>query len=242
MPVSLEPVQNQSLQQTCALRMEAKILSGEWIAGQRLHSERTLAQELQVSRPVVHQALVDLAAKGLVCIVPRRGVFVCDYRTSGSLAVLSTLLTYKDQEIDPQLIHDLIEARKLIETETARLAAQKRTTEQLKRIETILDQETTADPGDSRSLTELDFSFHLEIAIASANRVYPMILNSFRSVYTHLTGLFFTTYQGREPVQRTFIAHRNILEKISQQEPEKAAILMADMLDEGAAFLSQIGG
>jgi len=239
---TLEPVQNQSLHQACVRSMEAKILSGEWSAGKRLRSERTLAAELKVSRPVVHHALVDLAAKGLVRIVPRRGVYVNDYRTSGSLTVLSTLLAYQAQEIDLELMYDLIEARKVIETDTARLAARNRTTSQLKRIAAVIDQEQVSDSENSSLLTELDFNFHLEIALSSGNRVYPMILNSFRSVYTHLTGRFFTVYKGSEPVQRVFSAHKKILEAIREQEPEKAAELMAAMLDEGAEFLLKIGG
>jgi len=238
----LEPVRNLSLQQACAGRMEAMILSGEWTAGQRLKPERTLASELQVSRPVVHQALVDLASKGLVRIVPRHGVFVCDYRTSGSLAILSSLLSYQQQEIDPALISDLIETRKLIETETTRLAASHRTPENLRRLDLIIQQETAASLTDALKLTELDFSFHLEIAAAADNRIYPMILNSFRGVYTHLTGLFFKTYKGGLPVERTLAVHRRICDEIRTRNADAAAELMAAMLDEGASYLSRIGG
>ncbi len=242
MSQSLEPVRSESLQDACARRMEAKILSGEWQPGQHLRPERTLAEELQVSRPVVHQALVDLAAKGFVHIVPRRGVSVCDYQSTGSLAMLAALLDHHDQDLDPGFIREMIDTRKLIETETARLAALRRTPEQLAELDRILAEESEADREESALLTRLDFRFHLQIAIASANRIYPMILNSFKGVYTRMTGTFFSRYTGGEPVQGAFAFHTRITDSIRRQDADTAAQLMADMLDEGARFLLQIGG
>lgn len=74
----MEPIQVQSLKAACVQRLEELILSGEWQIGMRLPSERDLAAHLNISRPVLHETLVDLAAKGLVTIEPRRGVFIND--------------------------------------------------------------------------------------------------------------------------------------------------------------------
>ena len=86
MTIAMEPLQVPSLKDACIAKLEELILSGELQIGERLPAERKLADSLAVSRPVVHQAIVDLAAKGLVEIVPRKGVFVSDYRTTGSCA------------------------------------------------------------------------------------------------------------------------------------------------------------
>ena len=80
-PPTLDPLRVQSLKEACILRLESMILSGELKIGARLPSERDLAARLEISRPVLHEALVDLALKGLVRIVPRHGVFINDYRT-----------------------------------------------------------------------------------------------------------------------------------------------------------------
>ena len=90
----MEPLHVPSLKEACVQRLEGLILSGEWQMGMRLPSERDLAAEMNISRPVLHEALVDLEAKGLVSIAARRGVFVSDYRTSGSCALLSSLFSY----------------------------------------------------------------------------------------------------------------------------------------------------
>ena len=89
----IEPIQVQSLKEACVARLEQMILSGELTIGERLPSERDFAAKLNVSRPVLHQALVDLETKGLVQIIPRRGVFISDYRRDGSLAMLSSTIS-----------------------------------------------------------------------------------------------------------------------------------------------------
>ena len=57
----LKPVKTESLKEACSGRLEDLILSGRLPIGQKLPSERELALQLCVSRPVAHEALVDLA-------------------------------------------------------------------------------------------------------------------------------------------------------------------------------------
>jgi len=56
--------------------------------------------QLGVSRPVVHEGLLELAARGLVTIRPRHGAIVSDYRTQGSVTMLASLLAYQQGELD----------------------------------------------------------------------------------------------------------------------------------------------
>jgi DNA-binding transcriptional MocR family regulator len=89
---AITPLRVPSLKEACVQRLEELILSGELKAGEKLASERELALQLGISRPVLHEALVDLAAKGLVAIEPRRGVYINDFRTNGSVAIPLTRL------------------------------------------------------------------------------------------------------------------------------------------------------
>jgi len=59
----LKPIRTESLKDVFISRFEELILSGSFPVGQKLPSERELALQLGVSRPVVHEGLVDLAAK-----------------------------------------------------------------------------------------------------------------------------------------------------------------------------------
>ena len=238
---NIEPIQIQSLKEACLARLEQMILSGELGIGERLPSERDFAARLNVSRPVLHQALVDLQAKGLVHILPRRGVFISDYRRDGSLAMLSSLLSYHNGSLDPKFGQSLMDMRLLMETETARLAAQNRTDEQLTEFWELLAREESAANSDPQNLTELDFAFHLSIAVASGNLVYPLLINSFKGVYTGLTGEFFRKYFGTAVLEAVHGFHRLLVAAFEKQDADSAVQTMTDMLAHGERYLKGEG-
>lgn len=235
--MELEPIHVPSLKDACITKLEELILSGEFKIGEKLPSERSLAETLAISRPVVHEALVDLAAKGLVEIVPRRGVYVTDFRTTGSCALLTTLLSYHKGNLDEPFLQSLMDMRLLIETEMARLAALNRSDAQLQQLRVALDREVAADRSNAAALAELDFAFHQLVALASGNLMYLLILNSFQAVYTNITGKFFHKYQGNGVLEQVFAYHRQIVAAIARRDSEDAAAVMAEMLRHGAANL-----
>jgi len=237
MEITIEPIQVQSLREASVARLEQMILSGELKIGERLPSERKFAARLNISRPVLHQALVDLEAKGLVQILPRRGVFISDYRQDGSLALLSSLLSYHNGQLSPDLSQSMLDMRLLLETETARLAAIHRTQQQLANFQELLSSELTTLNADSQTLTVLDYRFHLLIAIASSNLVYPLIINSFKEVYTGLTGKFFRQYHGTPVIQAVHDFHQQLVAAIQVQDAGSAVQIMIKMLKHGEAYL-----
>ena len=237
MSLPIAPLHVHSLKEACTLRLEELILSGELQAGARLPAERDLALRLGVSRPVLHEALVDLAAKGLVSILPRRGVVVNDFRKAGSTAILDSLLEYHQGALDPAFVDSLFAMRVLVETETARLAARSASPIQRQELAALLAQESRLDRGDGAALTALDFEFHLLISIASGNRVYPLILNSFKKVYTHFTGLFFARWGATVVVDEVFAFHQRLVEAINAGQDDDAAHIMGELLAHGEEHL-----
>lgn len=233
MAAIIEPLRVPSLKEACILRLERLILSGEFKIGARLPAERDLAARLDVSRPVLHEALVDLGVKGLVRIVPRRGVYVSDFRRSGSPALLASLLSYHNGKLEPAIAQSLMDLRLLLETETARLAALHSTPEQLAELEAILKMETHTSIDDAQALTSLDFSFHLQIAIASGNLVYPLVINSFRGVYTSLTGQFFRKFSGSATIAEVHAFHSSLAAALKSRQSHEAAEIMSQMLTHG---------
>ena len=238
--MEIKPIQVQSLKEACIAQLEQMILSGELTIGERLPSERDFAARLKVSRPVLHQALVDLEAKGLVQIEPRRGVFISDFRRDGSLAMLSSLLSYHNGSLGPEISQSMLEMRQLLETETARLAAVNRTDEQLAWLKYLLDREIMAPVDGPEALTDFDFEFHLSIAIASGNLVYPMMINSFKEVYTSLTGKFFEEYFHTGVIADVHRFHIKLVAAIADQDPDSAAQTMSEMLTHGEGYLKGV--
>ena len=230
----LKPIRTESLKDVFIKRFEELILSGKFPVGQKLPSERELALQLGVSRPIVHEGLVDLAAKGLITLIPRVGTIVNDFRKEGSLSLLTSLVNYHQGYLEPGLLVSLLDMRLLFEVETARLAAANRNQEQLDSIRALLQEEDSINHQDVESISELDFDFHHLIALASGNHIYPLLLNSFKHCYLNLAGQFFS-----DPivVPVVFDFHKKMAKAIKDKNEKSAAGIMRRMLDHGAENL-----
>lgn len=239
MSLSLQPLHVPSLKAACVQQLEHLILSGKLKINEKFPPERELAIQLQVSRPVVHEAIVDLAAKGLVTIIPRQGTIVNDYRISGSFAMLSSLLSYHEGNLDPAFFSSLLDMRFVFEGEIARCAALNRTEENVGILQDILMQERNTTIADMQDRVDLDFSFHQQLAIATGNLVYPLILNSFKPVYTNLTAEFYSL-AAPETVQEVYAFHSQMLNAVRSGNPDLAHTTMQQMLKHGADNLQQI--
>ncbi len=232
----LEPLQSPSLPEVFIARFEELILSGRLAIGERLPSERELAMQLGVSRPIVHQGLVELAARGLVTLKPRVGAVVSDYRRDGSLALLSSLLTHRGSDLEPELLESLLGMRRLIEVETARLAARRRRKADLQALRALVDREAALDRSEVPAITDVDFDFHHQVALASGNMVYPMLIKSCESAYKSLSERFFAAGPMADFV---FAQHRALMEAISRRQAGRAANIMDRLLKHGRAELLQ---
>ena len=240
---TLKPVKTESLKEVCIRRFEELILSGKLPVGKKLPPERELASQLGVSRPVVHEALVEIAAKGLVSMVPRIGTTVNDYRREGSVAILTSLISYHNGMLDPKLLESLLAMRKLMEKENAKLAALNRTDEHIKEFKEILLQEEDVDHREIDQITLMDFNFHHLVAMATDNLSYPMLLNSFKPVYTSLSGQFF---QDPEVIPVVFDFHKKLVDAIEKKDERKSVDIMHRILVHGEdrlrEFIAKQGG
>lgn len=222
----LAPLRSVSLRDVFVQRFEQLILSGTLPVGHQFPPERALAQQLGVSRPVVHDGLVDLAARGLVTTRPRVGTVVNDFRREGSLALLTSLLG----QGDPLLIRSLLDVRMLMESETARLAAIERTDADLEGLRAVLRQEEEFASLSIEEVVAVDFEFHHRVALASGNAVYAMFVKSLEPAHAGLASHFFAAIGDAAPV---FAGHRELFKAIKNQEPDLARQLMQELLDHG---------
>ena len=235
----VEPIRTDSLKEIFVLRFEELILSGKIKIGEKLPPERELAMQLGVSRPVVHEGLVELASRGLVSLKPRFGATVNDYRREGSIALMASLIQYQKGNLEPALLESLLQIRMMLEPPFARLAARNRTSGQILEMHGILEKETAANGRNVQALTDLDFEFHLLIALASGNRVYPLLLNSFRSVYTNLSGQFFRNTKVTDAVHGY---HEKMVNAVESGNETRAASVMKAILNHGEKHLREMIG
>ena len=230
----LKPIRAESLKDLFIRRFEDLILSGAFPIGHKLPSERELALQLGVSRPIVHEGLVDLASKGLVTLIPRVGTVVNDYRKEGSLSLLTSLVNYHQGNLETGLLDSLLEMRLLFEVETARLAAVNRSEEQLESFRSLLQEEDHIDHLDVEGVGELDFNFHHLVALASGNLIYPLLINSFKQCYLNLTGQF---YADAAVVPVVFGFHKGMVRAFEKKDKARAVKVAKQMLEHGAEHL-----
>ncbi|WP_144098387.1 FadR/GntR family transcriptional regulator [Croceicoccus sediminis] len=139
-----------------AAKIISEIQDGTFAVGARLPAERDLAVQYQVSRPVIREAIIALEVQGLV-----------EVRVGSGVYVLSASQAELDSEEDVSAI-ELTEARLLVESEVAALAAAQITDEELRELEELVDQiEQENETADGKE--EADAAFHLAIAKAARN-------------------------------------------------------------------------
>lgn len=233
----LTPIKTDSLKQVFVNRFEDLILSGKLSMGQKLPSERELALQLGVSRPVVHEGLVELATKGLISLKPRVGAVVNDYRKSGSPEILNSLFNYQKGNLDPKILNSILQMRILMEVETARLASIHRTKDHLTSFEEIIKREKKIKHTDIESLVAVDFEFHHLITLATDNLIYPLLMNSMKSIYTNVTRQFF---QDPGVVPKVFSFHREMVKAISDSDETLAVKVMREILEHGERRFIQL--
>lgn len=234
----LTRVNAKSLKAHCIETLEGLILSGELATGEYLPAERELAERLGISRPVIHEAIVDLASRGFLRVEPRKGVRVADYWREGTLAVFESIILHSDGAFAPDVLADLVAFRRLVEVESARLAARRKGGSELARLESTLAREESLEAaGPERA--ELDATFHLLVAEASGNRAFLLVMHSIRPVYDRLIGRF---YARRPDTARVLTYHRDLVKAIRQGDEEAAASVTAAMLEDGARVLLEATG
>lgn len=206
-----------SISDALVAHLEQMIALGELAPGDRLPSERELAESLSVSRTSLREALHQLEAKHLIERRPGRGTVVLAPPTQvddlyTSLAELA--------EADRQL-GNVAELRTVIEPKIAEFAALRATSADLLQMDDIL-QATHENLLDTESL-ELDIRFHLTLARASHNPLLTALTTMVSSWTTPVRKDSHSTPEGR---RSSLAGHRAIRDAIEARDPAAAGRAM----------------
>lgn len=169
--MSFQPIKIKRIYEEIVEQLKEMISNGELKHGEKLPSERELAESLGVSRASVREALTALEAIGILDIRPGEGTFVRETSVSATFPPLAMVL-----EMERNSVGQLMEVRRVLETEIAALAVQRATEEDLKNIENNLDRMKTAQT--IAESVEADLRFHFSIAAATHNSILLRIMNT----------------------------------------------------------------
>lgn len=175
-----QKLNNDTLKAQFIKQIERMIISGELAEGQQLPPERELSAQMGISRGIVNAGITELAAKGLLRIVPRRGTFVSSFEKDGTIGALELIMNYSDGAINQRLFLDMVEVKRHLESRCAYLAATNRTEQDLEEMRSLVERINAEDDPDT--LVELNFAFHHSITLATHNMVYSLIDQSFEPV------------------------------------------------------------
>jgi DNA-binding GntR family transcriptional regulator len=212
------PIPRQSLAAAVVERLREKIISGELHEGEQLR-QGTIADEFQISRIPVREALSHLAAEGLITIVANRG------------AVVSAL--------SPEEIMQIFEARAVLECYMLRQAIPNFKEEDFQRAEAILKQyeKSLEEESNIKSWGQLNWNFHSAL-YAPAHR--PAIMSFLKTLnnncerYTRLH----LDYIRKSP--QAVEAHRQLLDICKTRDPEFASAALWKHITEAGEYLREL--
>jgi GntR family transcriptional repressor for pyruvate dehydrogenase complex len=197
------------------------IESGELRPGDRLPSERSLADRLGISRPSVRTGLRILSAMGV--LESRHGSGT--YMSSGPpvenqlLRLLAALHGFSPEA--------MFEARGILEVSLAGLAAERATDEHLALIaEAVAD--TYASLDDPKAYLHYDMQFHRAVALASGN---PIVATLMDMVTAALYEMKVETIEHATHMEESAAMHRKIFQAIRARKPDAAREAMRKHLE-----------
>jgi DNA-binding FadR family transcriptional regulator len=146
-------------------------------AGDRLPSERELAARFNTSRPAVREALAVLEALRVVECRPNSGIYLRAVDRQGSIEAM-VLQAELGVPLSEAEVREVVELRRIMETQAVRLAAERRTHPDLARIEAALAEGARCVAGGT-NMADADAAFHLALVEATGNRVFLRVVNAF---------------------------------------------------------------
>jgi GntR family transcriptional repressor for pyruvate dehydrogenase complex len=198
-----------------------QIRSGSLTVGQKLPSERVLAEKMRVSRTSLREALRALGSMGYIRSVTGGGNYINSITLEHVLSPLSTMMAQSKE-----LATDIIEVRQHLEVYMAGLAAKNATKQQIAQIYgTILNMQSEVEAGGIG--IEGDNQFHLEIARASQNKAFAIIMELLAELLTESRKA--TLSIPGQPV-KSIQDHMTIFKAIQAGDEKRAAKEMADHL------------
>lgn len=156
-----------------------KIFSGELKAGDKLPSERELAEKMSISRSVAHLGLEDLRRMGFVRIAPRRGIYVADYAHEGNFETLSALSKYGGA-LDASLTASLVELRNAVYGGALIRLGDRHTDSDIAAMTAQVDAlKSCREYGSVHEYAVQMSRFEMLVTELCGNMLFPLMLNSF---------------------------------------------------------------
>lgn len=222
MGISFTKINRQSVTESIVEALKQKILNGEISSGDKLPSERDLAESFGVSRASVREAMRALRYMGVLEVHSGEGTFLTE-----NISLLSD--HFKISLLLKQCsVKELVEARKIIECETVSLATIRSSKEEKDALKKLHKYAMTL-VDDEQPFLKADFDFHEKIAEMSQNMVLVEMLNATRDL-TLSENMYVIEREGQ--IKRALDFHSSILYYILSFDADNAQKAMLAHLED----------
>lgn len=211
-----ETVRRDKVYEGVAKQIERLILK-KLRPGDKLPSERELAEMLAVSRSSIRDAIRSLELMGMV--EPRQGAGTIVREISSDSLVNPLANARKRKE---ELLGELLDFRKMLEPPLAARAATRVSADEISEMEEILERQEEKLRGGDSTIAE-DSEFHYAIALASGNSVVLKVLDTLMDL---LRDSRERSLQVEGRPQKSLAGHRRILAAIKRHDAEAAKVAM----------------
>ncbi len=222
-----------SIKELFLTQIEEMILSGELKPGDRLPSERELADTMGISKTIVHEGIRELVRMGFLEVVSRKGVYVADYTTNGNLDTLFAIIRFRGGMPDKKMLISLLNTRLYLERPAIEDLALHHNDAQIQRLEELQEEMRLALDADSAAFATTLFNYRKTLTALSGNCISPLIMNAF---FTGSISAWadYCEYTGR---QETYRALTETTEYIRRGDAKSAIRLFTDSIETYKAYL-----
>jgi GntR family transcriptional repressor for pyruvate dehydrogenase complex len=188
--------------------------------GDTLPSSAELADRFNVSRPVVREALKVLEARGMIEISNGKKPIVKPITTEPLVGFFDRVV-----KVEREALKEFMEIRMGLEIQSAKLAAQRRTPQQLEQLQAVITA-MRQNLHDLETFTDLDVEFHLLIANASHNAMMVRLLKSIRETLRLTVGEGLRLRVTGKQIESVQKGHEAILRAIEHGDSDQAGKAM----------------
>lgn len=224
--MDFKPIKTKKIYEEIIDQVKSLIAEGILNPGDKLISEREMADRLKVGRSAVREAFRALEAMGVIEIRQGEGTFIKEVSTDSLAQTLALfLMTERDTT------RELLELRKILEVEAAGLAAQRHTEEESRKMEEALEQmEKDIASGDLGQ--QADWHFHYAVAEASHNSLLVRLMDSIGDTIRRvLRTARQELYRTPGTPQRLLGEHRAVFDAIRNSRDQEARRAMCEHLE-----------
>ena len=221
---SIKSIEVESPTDKIIQQLKQLIVSGQLKPGDRLPAERVLAEKLGVGRSYVREAIRKLEFFGLLKTSPQSGTYVSGYSIKMIEGVLTDIINFNKDDFSA-----LIEARYYMEINAARLAATRRTEDDLALLRSAVEDYDNKVNSKQDAIQE-DMFIHLRIANATKNSVFEsMLLMLLPDIIRNIVE---KKICGDNRGVKAMAEHHEILQAIADQDADAAGEAMSRHLDD----------